>query len=212
MHQTRTDTPRLDILENVHYGTSLLDAMRETLQVRGYEIRHTVLGSIGMNFDRSLSVAVTGDVAHPSRPDTGAAIMHAPFYLYGPFTKDSVIQPLLATIYQKLVGMDIAAEDTTVVPEMIPLGKALGGGMVFIIFVGGYEVPPSYAGQTTEESTGLVQTKIAVHEVSQSSIRLYVLDAGNGHVIWADNETRAGGALYVDKYLSLLEVVTRDLP
>ena len=98
------------------------------------------------------------------------------------------------------------------VREIIPLGEALGGGMIFIFLGGGYEIPQAVAISAEQNLPGGEPTHIGFQAVSQASLHLYVLDSRTGEIIWTDHQIKRGGVNHDDKYISMAENLLEDLP
>jgi len=210
MRATNTDTPVVDVSANMMIADSLMSYVQGVLDARGYGVNGRFLSSVGILLDRSFTATVAD--ADDRLEDDVTVYTHPPFYLYQALRHDTTLNLLMAGMYRSLLTIEEGDEAYPVIREIVPLGKVLGGGMVFVLTGGGYEVPPSVGLADVAAPVTAELTKIGFHSISQASLYLYVLDAGTGEVLWTDHQIRKGGVMYQEKFIQMAEKLLEDLP
>jgi hypothetical protein len=138
--------------------------------------------------------------------------IHPPFYLYQALRRDPAMRSRLASLYRRLARLEETDGVYPAMEDMPPLGKAFGGGLIFIILGGGFEVSAGIQQLGTKPSPADETAKIGYKQVSQGSLNLFVLDPDNGNVLWTDRQTTTGGMMYNDKFIRMAEILLEDLP
>ena len=215
MRATGGDTSTVDLAANKATADTILRFVQGHLDAKGYNVSARLLSSVGLAMDSGF----TANVSHTSELDREgedrALSFHPPFYLYQPLRRDPVMTSYLGALYRKLTRMEESDSGYPSMPEAVPAGKAFGGGLMFILLGGGYEVSPGVE-VVAGDSPGRVQNSpnpvIAVHQVSQTSLHLFVLDPGTGALLWTDRRVITGGMVYDDKFIRMAGLLLEDLP
>ncbi len=210
MRATNTDTPIVDVATNKSIADTLMAYVQGVLDARGYGVGGRYLSSVGILLDGSFTASVAR--SEDQEGDDMLMYTHPPFYLYQALRRDTTLKILMEGMYRSLLRIEEGEGTYPVIREMIPLEKVLGGGMVFVIAGGGYEVPPSIGQGDAAAPVTAELTKIGFHSISQASLYLYVLDAGTGEVLWTDHQIRRGGTMYQEKFIQMAERMLEDLP
>jgi hypothetical protein len=122
------------------------------------------------------------------------------------------MRSLLGSLYRKLARMEEIDGAYPAMEEIVPLGKAFGGGLIFVFLGGGFEV--SAGVQQLGATAPWVDEvgKIRYQAVSQASLHMFVLDPDNGNVLWTDRQVSTGGMMYNEKFIRMAGIVLEDLP
>lgn len=212
MKASGSDTASVDLAGNKATADTMLRFVQAHLDAKGYNVTNRLLSSVGLLLDSSF----TANVSHTSELDRegedAALSIHPPFYLYQALRRDPVLTSLIGALYRKLALPEENEAGYPPMAEMVPLGKVFGGGLVFLLLGGGFEVSAGAALSSVRAGRADEQAKIGYHTVTQASLHLFVLDSENGNVLWTDRQISRGGMAYDDKFIRMAELLLEDLP
>jgi hypothetical protein len=212
MKATGSDTASVDLGANKVTADTILRFVRTQLDAKGYNVTTHLLTSMGLPMDSTIVVNVSHTSALDREGEDAEISFHPPIYLYQALRRDPRLASLLESLYLKLTRMWDDGGGYPPVEEIIPLGKAFGGGMIFVFLGGGYEVSAGLELEGTSPSAPEQNAKIGYHSVSQASLHMFVLDSETGGVIWTDRRIIRGGMMYNDKFIRMAGNLLEDLP
>lgn len=212
MRASGGDTASVDLAANKASADTILRFVQAHLDAKGYGVGNRLLSSVGLLLDSSF----TANVFHTSELDLegvdDALSIHPPFYLYQALRRDPGLTSLIGALYRKLVMLEESDAGYPPMPEMVPLGKVFGGGMVFLLLGGGFEVAAGSGGDGVTAGRADAQAKIGYQTITQASLHLFVLDSETGDVLWTDHRVSRGGMVYDDKFIRMAGLMLQDLP
>ena len=209
----RGDTTKIDVVENKDIAVSELQLCADHLRGKGYQVRNTVLTSIGllMNPDKVYKLVRTPD--DQLLRDDALATGYAPFYLDPLVGRDSIVQKSIAGIYSAIINIG-QKQDTlrTFVTQARILGRYLGVKTVMVLLTGGFNVPitKGIAEETTNPDKGI--KAMGVRPRTQISMLLYIINSVSGEIIWEDRVFKNEGIIHKDRVLDMLTELLQDLP
>jgi hypothetical protein len=191
---------------------TMLHFIQTRLDAKGYNVSTRLLTSVGLSMDSNFTANVTNTSGFDREGEDSPISIHPPFYLYQALRRDPAMRTLLGSLYRRLARMEETDGAYPAMEEIVPLGKALGGGLIFVFLGGGFEVSASVRELGVTPPWVDQVAKIGYEAVSQGSLHLYVLDPDDGRVLWADRQVSTGGMMYNDKFIRMAEIVLEDLP
>ncbi len=207
------DTAHVDVPMNKKIGKVAIDYLSGTMNQKGYRVDRSLLGSIGLIMDQNNSYRVLRTPEDQLLDPAERDLESPPFYVDSIFLRNEVLGKLYRIVLSSLINTTKEGNGPDVViPGAAGLGKALGGGNLVILLIGGFSVP--VAGQvgrfTPSPSAGA--GKIGFQRASQCTVRLYLLDSTTGELIWDDQSYVEGGVIHTQKILDLTGNVADRLP
>lgn len=191
---------------------TMLHFIQTRLDAKGYNVATRLLTSVGLSMDSNFTASVTNTSGFDREGEDSPISIHPPFYLYQALRRDPGMRSLLGSLYRRLARMEETDGPYPAMEEMVPLGKALGGGLIFVFLGGGFEVSASVQELGATPPWVDEEAKIGYQAVSQGSLHMFVLDPDNGNVLWADRQISRGGMMYDAKFIRMAEIVLGDLP
>lgn len=207
------DTDKVDLPRNREIGTMCLNLFAGMLNQKDYHVEKTFLSSIGMLMkpDRVSRVVRTQEDQHLD--NELLPISSPPFYIHEAYGKDSLGKRALAAVYISLIGtMKQEGEANPIIPEATLFQNEAGDGVLFIVMVGGIEVPASKQFGERTVSRSQTEPAVAIQPITQVSVFLFVIDTKNGEVIWDDHIFKKGGTIYPEKILKMAGHLIENLP
>jgi hypothetical protein len=212
MKATVDTLPLVDLGATKATADTMLSFIQSRLDAKGYGVTSRLLTSAGLSMDSTFTAKVTNTSGFDREGEGFPLSIHPPFYLYQALRRDPTMRSLLASLYRRLARMEETDGVYPAMEEMAPLGKAFGGGLIFIFLGGGFEVSASIQQLGATPSWVEETAKIGYKSVSQGSLNMFVLDPDNGNVLWSDRETTSGGMMYDAKFIRMTETLLEDLP
>jgi hypothetical protein len=191
---------------------TMLRFIQARLDAKGYNVSTRLLTSVGLSMDSAFTAKVINTSGFDREGEEAPMSIHPPFYLYQALRRDPAMRSLLASLYRRLARMEETDGDYPAMQEIVPLGKAFGGGLIFVFLGGGFEVSASVQQLGVTPPWAGEMAKIGYEAVSQGSLHLFVLDPDNGNVLWTDRQTLTGGMMYDDKFTRIAGILLEDLP
>jgi len=212
MKATADTLPLVDLGATKAAADTMLRFIQKNLDAKGYNVTSRLLTSSGLSMDSTFTAKVTNTSGFDREGEEAPLSIHPPFYLYQALRRDPTMRSLLASMYRRLARLEETDGVYPAMQEMPPLGKALGGGLIFIFLGGGFEVSAGI--QQLGVTPGWVEetAKIGYKMVSQGSLNLFVLDPENGNILWTDRQISTGGMMYNEKFIRMAEILLEDLP
>ncbi len=206
------DTAAVDLAANKATADTMLRFVQAHLDAKGYNVGNRLLSSVGLLLDS----AFTANVSHTSELDRegedAALAIHPPFYLYQALRREPGLTSLIGALYRKLALLEESDAGYPPMAEMVPLGRVFGGGMVFLLLGGGFEVAAGSGGDGVTAGRADAQAMIGYQTITQASLHLFVLDSETGNVLWTDRQVSRGGLVYDDKFIRMAGLMLEDLP
>ena len=209
----RSDTDKIDLVENKEIGIHVLERFADVLRQKGYEIKNTTLSSVGLVMDRNQWYKIVRTMDDRILNDNNLPLASAPFYIDRAVSHDSALYVHLGSVYDALINGHAGVGKTkSFVPEAVRLGKVTGDSVIAIVLSGGYNVPASKEFGVAAENRSLTSHVVAVKSTSHLSLMFFLLDARTGEVLWEDRRFKNGGTVVLEKYLSMVEGMLENLP
>jgi hypothetical protein len=212
MKATVDTLPLVDLGATKATADTMLRFIQSRLDAKGYGVTSELLTSAGLSMDSTFTAKVTNTSGFEREGEEAPLSIHPPFYLYQALRRDPTMRSLLASLYRRLARMEETDGVYPAMEEMPPLGKAFGGGLIFVILGGGFEVSAGIQQLGATPSWVEESAKIGYKSVSQGSLNLFVLDPDNGNILWTDRHTITGGMMYDEKFIRMAEILLEDLP
>ena len=206
------DTAVVNLPENARNGLMCVNMLAGKLNEKGYHVDKGYLSSMGLLLlpDRVFRVARTDDDAHGD-PDA-LNVEVPPFYLGAPFDTNPPLTDSLRTLFFRLARTQRAKGDTAMrYREAVTVGRRFGDDLIFVLLVGGFNVPAGRS--STETASGdYLLGNVPVRQSTEIAMTFYALDASTGEVLWDDRKVRSGGTLHKEKLLEMLGDLVTELP
>jgi len=208
------DTGKVDLVENSKIARMCLNVLAGRLNEKGYHIDRSLVSSLGLVMNSNDVYKIVENENEKDEDIHSLGVASPPFYINNFIFSDSTVRQQLLTLYIRLLYIDHKKkyEPAIQIPEAAVIGKRLGGGLIFVLFVTGSNVPLSVRNGTEEANEGMASTKIAVEQISQVSTLLYILDGETGEVVWDDRVIRQGGIVHQEKLFEMLNKLLDELP
>lgn len=206
------DTAVVNLPENARNGLMCVNMLAGKLNEKGYHVDKAYLTSMGLLVlpTNVYRVARTDDDARGD-PDA-LSIETPPFYVGPPFDKNPSLKDSLRTLYFRLARTVRGKGDTAMrYPEAVTVGRHYGDEVIFVLLVGGFNVPAGRSSTQTASGDYLLGD-VPVHQSTQVALALYALDASTGEVLWDDRKERSGGTLHKEKLIEMLGDLVSEFP
>ncbi len=211
IHAVLGDTEKVDIPENAGLGRMCLNMLAGRLNDKGYHVDRTLLSSIGMLMNPDKTYKVLRTPADVERDIEELDAGSPPFFVDEVFKSDTALRRNLQGLYLKLSVVERGKGDSSfLIPEGGTIGRRVGGGLMCVILVGGYNVPA--ASQSGQYHGPPTLEKVTVQHVTQMSARLFFLDSMTGEVLWDDRVAKIGGLVMKEKIAGMLEDLLEEIP
>jgi hypothetical protein len=129
------------------------------------------------------------------------------------FIGDTLKERLLYMVYSSLAGFTKAKGDAnSVVPAAAVLGKIVGGGLMGILLVTGYDIPVSLREHKAENAMAASTDKISAVAMTQFTMFFYLIDSATGEVVWDQTVERKGGTINESKLNEMLDSILNEIP
>jgi len=198
---------KVDLIENVGYARLCINDLADELKSKGYTIDRTLVSSIGLILPRGEPYRLIRAEGERDLDPEKLSVQSPPFYVSDVLSRDSTDLQTLERLYYRLLTTERHSGEPPIrIPEAREVGMKIGGGLVFIVFVRGFEVPVNL--QKRERQGEM----IAMQQASEVTVSLFVLDASTGDVVWDDRVVKNGGTIYREKILQLLGKLVDNLP
>jgi hypothetical protein len=201
----RSDTSKMNVIENKEVGGLLLELCRDSLMKKGFTIEHSMMSSVGLLMSRKTPYRIVETVADQQANDEDLSIGTAPFYIHEKLEQDTIFRRQLASP-QKKEGV------TTFIPEAIRVGEQFGSGMLMIILLGGMNVSNTNTQGAFIPYTAPMQGVVGVRQTTRLSVLMFIINTKNGEVVWDDRVYKNGGIIFREKILTSVSEMLIDLP
>jgi len=207
------DSNIIDLVDNQKIAKITLQLFAGKMNEKGYNIDRVFLSSIGLLLNKDVNYRIIRTPEEQLFEPSELEVASPPLYLHELFSQDTIRRQLLRLVYSSLLNYEKRKGDNNIkIPAATYLSQSLGGGMLGVIFVSGYNVGATKQyGQylspfkTTEE-------KISIQPISQFSMMFYLIDSSNGEVIWDDRVIVKGGLMHSEKLQKMVEKLCDELP
>jgi hypothetical protein len=209
----RGDTSKIDLPENKKIAKTCLNYLSGNLSAKGYNVDRVLMTSIGMLEPKwHLNHMITVPDERFADPEL-LTLGTPPYYLNPLFIGDTLKERLLYTVYSSLAGYSKAkGEANRVIPAARVLGKMVGGGLMGILLVTGYDIPVSYREHKAENALVTSTDKISAVAVTQFTMFFYLVDSETGEIVWDQTVERKGGTISDNKLNDMLDSILIELP
>jgi hypothetical protein len=209
----RGDTNKIDVVENKDIGIAELQLCADHLRSKGYEIRNTVLTSIGLLMNPETIYKIVRMRDDINLPEDALPMGYSPFYLDPLMARDSMTQMSLARLYSAVLNSG-QREDTqrTFIAAARVLGRRIGAKTFMVLLTGGFNVPITKGVVEGTPAHNQGERAVAMRPRTQLSMLLYIVDSTTGEVIWEDRIFKNEGVVHKDRILDMLKDLLADLP
>jgi len=207
------DTAKVDLLENAKMAKLCVNMLAGALNDKGYHVDRTLVTSIGLAMNRDRVFRTARRPEEQQQESELLPIASPPFLVDRLFHDDTLLEQQLYATYRRLLLTERRkGEPTITIPEAAGVGKRMGGGLLFVLLAGGYNIPlTDQMGKETRTRNQAVET-VTVQKITQLSATLFVLDGETGEVLWDDRSVRRGGVVHREKLVSMLQDLLLALP
>ena len=203
----RGNVQKVDLIENIGIARMCINDLADELKSKGYHIDRTLVSSIGLILPQNSLFRIVRTEAERELDPEMLQVQTPPFYVSDQLKRESSDIQTLERLYYRLLTTERHAGGRMIrIPEAVDVGKRIGGGLVFVVFVRGYEVPLNF--QKRERPDEIIATA----QASEVTVSLYVMDTVTGDVVWDDRVMKQGGTIYREKILQLVGKLVDDLP
>jgi|GEM_PF-3086683 len=204
---------QMDIGANGKTAQMCLNVLAGKLNEKGYHINRTMISSMGMGMNASDVYKIVRDENEENNDDQTLHVASPPFYVNSLIFPDSSSRHELQVLVLRLLNSSHKENEPEIqIPEAVSVGKQLGGGLIFMLFVRGFNVPVATQNGSGAQNESMSDTKIAIQYTSEISTTLYVFDSENGNIIWDDRVARKGGVVFPGKIFDMLNTLVEELP
>jgi hypothetical protein len=209
----RGDTSKIDLPENKKIAKTCLNYLSGNLSAKGYNVDRVLMTSIGMLEPKwHLNRLITVPDERSGNPEL-LTLGTPPYYLHPMFIGDTLKERLLYSVYSSLAGYSKRkGEPNPVVPAASLLGKVVGGGLMGILLVTGYDIPVSFREGKAENAVALSADKISAVAMTQFTMFFYLIDSETGEIVWDQTVERKGGTISENKLNEMLDTILGELP
>ncbi len=207
------DTDKIDVVENKDIGVSTLDKFTTHLREKGYNVRQSMLSSIGLLMNQNKPYYVAGTIYDTHLGVEDLPVLSPPFYVDPSVDRDEGFRLALAYLYTAVLNSGQKEEGKkTVVPYAVTVGKKVDTKVIAVLLTGGRNVTLYKQEQRETVNPNRGTEVVAVKPITRLSMMLYFLDTTTGEVIWEDRIFKNGGAANKDRVLDMLDDLLEDLP
>jgi hypothetical protein len=203
-----SDTSVVNIIENKRIAKLALQMFAGRMNELGYSVQHLLNTSVGLIINPLIPYRIIDSPELQEIDPELIGIGTAPFYVNELFTEDTLRGKLLKTVYASLIGYEQnKGEEKKIIPVAPYLSKSLGGGLLGIIFIGGFN-----AGATNEFGKYIppisqTENKVGVRKISQYSMMFFLIDETTGAIIWDDEVVIKGGLMHNNKLQNMVNTI-----
>lgn len=209
---TLGDTNIVDIAGNKTMAVALMDEVSDLLNAKDYHVENRLLSSMGLLMNRGTAARVMRTFEEQEIDEDKLALKTPPFYVYRVFEKDT-LKRLLVSFYSALINSAKAeGAPNPVIADAVPLGKTIGGGTWFILLTGGYNIPAAKEHGMTNPSSSQTLGQVGVHEITQVTMMLFVVDTESGELLWSDQRHEVGGTVHKERIMRIAGKLVSFLP
>ncbi len=203
----------VDVPANQKRAKMCLNFLAGALNDKGYHVDRTMLTSMGLLMNREQQYAVVRTAEEQEVDEDSLPTEPAPFFVSRNCANDTTIRKTLRPVYAQLIQIEKPKGDPLpVISEARPLGQAVGGGMIFVLLVGGYNAGITQQHAVFHSPEHFPMNKVAAKQESQVSIRLYAIDSETGEVVWDDHTRKTGGIVHDQKIIDALKEMVDRFP
>lgn len=204
------DTDGVNVIENQKLAKRTLQLFAGRLNEKGFAVDRFLNSSAGYLMNPEIPYWV---VEKPEGGGNGDAFLgRPPFYTNEFFTADTLRHKLLTAVYGSLMDFK-RTEEAPVrnIPASSYLSRSLGGGMIGIIFLGGYSAGASneYGRYVLPKSQ--TEEKVSVRKISQYSMMFFLIDGKTGDILWDDEVVMKGGLMHDQKLETMVAEICDKL-
>ncbi|MBA4311993.1 MAG: hypothetical protein C0417_05125 [Chlorobiaceae bacterium] len=206
------DMDVVNIAENKSWAKLALQMFAGRMNEKGYSVDRLLNTSIGLLLSSNIQYRVNAESDDKKIEPADLQIGKAPFYIHDLFLQDTIRGKLLTTVYSSLMENKRLGDNAIKnIPAATYLSKSLGGGLIGIIFIGGY-----IAGATNEYGkylppTSQTEDKVAIRMISRYSMMFYLIDGSTGEIVWDDEVNFKGGLMYNSKLQDMVDEICDKL-
>jgi len=206
------DSDCVNILTNRQFGRFALNYLANQLASRGDTITTVNLSTIGLlSLNRLYRVISSHE--EEELPIHHLEFQKPPFFVDNAFRGDTLAVPLLRSVFTSLLaGQQYGSIAHSTIPAAKILGETLGGNVLCIVFVRGYDI--GVAGEYGSDPVGAsaATSIIGVRKASDYSVSIFFIDGTTGTVIGNGTAHKSGGALNEDKLTDMLDSALGEVP
>lgn len=207
------DTGSVDLIENQKIAKTCLQLYAGKLNEKGYNVDRTLLSSVGLLVNKNRRYHVVKTAGEQLYEPEELELLTPPLYLHKLFTQDTIRRQLLTVVYSSLLDFEKRkGDENKIIPAAPYLSKSLSGGMLAVVFVGGYNVGATKQYGQYLSPFSLTEEKISVQPISQFSMMFYLIDSSTGEVVWDDKIIMKGGLMHGEKLQRMVEKLCEELP
>ncbi len=204
---------QMDVVANGKTAQMCLNVLAGSLNQKGYHINRTLISSMGMGMNANDVYKIVRDEYEDNTDDQSLNVASPPFYVNNLLFPDSASRRELQVLVLRLLNSSHKENEPEIqIPEAASVGKQLGGGLIFMLFVRGFNVPVATQNGSGSQDESMSDTKTAIQYTSSVSTTLYVFDSENGNIVWDDQVTRRGGVVFPGKIFEMLNKLVDELP
>lgn len=204
---------KMDIVANGKTAQMCLNVLAGKLNEKGYHINRTLISSMGMGMNANDVYKIVRDESEENDDVQSLNVASPPFYVNNLVFSDSTSRHELQALVLRLLNSSHKENEPEIqIPEAESVGKQLGGGLMFMLFVRGFNVPVATQNGSSAQPESMSDTKIAFQYTSEVSTTLYVFDSETGNIVWDDRIARKGGVVFPGKIFDMLNKLVDELP
>ncbi len=204
---------QMDVVANGKTAQMCLNVLAGKLNEKGYHINRTLISSMGMGMNANNVYKIVRDESVEDDEVQLLSVASPPFYVNKRIFPDSISQHELQVLFLRLLNSSHKENEPEIqIPEAESVGKQLGGGLIFMLFVRGFNVPVATQNGSEVQPESMSDTKIAIQFTSEVSTALYVFDSETGNIVWDDRVIRKGGVVFPGKIFEMLNKLVDELP
>lgn len=213
IHDTLKDTDRIDLDLNKKAAAELLPIFRDSLKAKGFPVEDAVLTSIGAAMGKHNSYKLIHNVFEQQLEYNQLLSGRPPFFVDGSYESDSAHVLALSSVYKSLLLADVDNDaEHTVIQDATSLRGLEGASTLYVVFVGGYEVPPVTIVSEEIGSSRETVGRVRVQRITQASVTFFILNTETGELLWSDRRHVQGGTLNREKFLRMTLSILDGLP
>ncbi|MBI5022150.1 MAG: hypothetical protein HZB59_12005 [Ignavibacteriales bacterium] len=206
------DTDVINIEKNKRISKLALQMFAGRMNEKGYSVDRYLNTSVGILMNPNIPYRVYPGIDVRNIEITELEIGKAPFFLHNLFTQDTIRGKLLNVVYSSLMENKRAGDNSVKsIPAAPYLSKSLGGGLIGVIFIGGYTAGVTKEFGKYQPPTSQTDDKVGIRKISQYSMMFYLIDGNSGDIVWDDEVNLKGGEMYDSKLQDMVDEICTKL-
>ena len=213
IHDTMKDTDKVDLVLNKEIARELLPVVRDGLKAKGLPVGDAVLTAMGAAMGKHNSYKLVHNVFEQRLEYDQLLSGRPPFFVDGSYESDSEHVRALSSVYKSLLLADVDTDaEHTVIQDATSLRGLEGASTLYVLFVGGYEVPPVTIMSEELGSNRETVGRVKVQRITQASVTFFIVNTETGELLWSDRRHVQGGTLNREKLLRMTLSILDGLP